>query len=63
MDFVLESIVLSWLILHTNYIKPNNVIADLGAGNGVLSLLLSKKVNPEKIIAFEKQAKDCGNGN
>lgn len=47
----------SVLLAHFAYqfIKPNKVIADLGTGNGVLSLLLSKKVSPKKIVAFEKQ--------
>ena len=53
--FGIDSVILAHFAY--NYIKPNTVIADLGAGNGVLSLLLSKKVNPKKIIAFEKQAK------
>ena len=53
--FGIDSVILAHFAY--KYIKPNTVIADLGAGNGVLSLLLSKKVNPKKIIAFEKQAK------
>ena len=36
-------------------IKNNSAIADLGTGTGVLTILLSKKVNPKKIIGFEKQ--------
>ena len=36
-------------------IKNNSTIADLGTGTGVLTILLSKKVNPKKIIGFEKQ--------
>ena len=36
-------------------IKNNTTIADLGTGTGVLTILLSKKVNPKKIIGFEKQ--------
>ena len=36
-------------------IKSKTTIADLGTGTGVLTILLSKKVNPKKIIGFEKQ--------
>ncbi len=38
-----------------NDIKKNSVIADLGAGTGVLSLLLAKKANPKKVVEFEVQ--------
>lgn len=38
-------------------IKPNSTIADLGTGTGVIAILLSKKVNPYKIIGIEKQDK------
>lgn len=36
-------------------IKKDSKIVDLGTGNGVLSILLSKKVNPSYILAIEKQ--------
>lgn len=36
-------------------IKSGSLIVDLGAGTGILSILLSKKVCNSKIIAFEKQ--------
>lgn len=36
-------------------IKDDSTIVDLGTGTGILSILLSKKVNPKKIIAIEKQ--------
>lgn len=36
-------------------IKDNSTIVDLGTGTGILSILLSKKTNPKKIIAIEKQ--------
>ena len=51
--FGIDSVILAHFAYQ--FIKPNKIIADLGTGNGVLSLLLSKKVNPKKIIAFEKQ--------
>ena len=38
-------------------IKPNSTIVDLGTGNGILSILLCKKVKPKKIIGIEKQEK------
>ena len=38
-----------------NDIKKNSVIADLGAGTGVLSLLLAKKANPKNVVEFEVQ--------
>lgn len=36
-------------------IKQNSKIIDLGTGTGIISLLLSQKVNPKKIIAVELQ--------
>lgn len=51
--FGIDSVILAHFAY--NFIKTNKMIADLGSGNGVLSLLLSKKVNPKKIVAFEKQ--------
>ncbi len=36
-------------------IKPKSIIADLGTGTGVLGILLSKKVSPEKICGIEVQ--------
>lgn len=36
-------------------IKDNKNIVDLGTGTGILSILLSKKVNPKKIIGVEVQ--------
>ena len=36
-------------------IKKNSTIVDMGSGTGVLSILLSKKVNAKKIISIEKQ--------
>ena len=38
-------------------IKPGSTIVDLGTGNGILSILLCKKVKPKKIIGIEKQEK------
>ena len=51
--FGIDSVILAHFAYQ--FIKPNKIIADLGSGNGVLSLLLSKKVNPKEIVAFEKQ--------
>ena len=45
-------------ILLTDYardIKNNSKIADLGTGTGILSILLSKKINPKKIYGIEIQ--------
>ena len=53
--FGIDSVILAHFAY--DFIKPKKAIADMGCGNGVLSLLLSKKVNPEKIVAFEKQEK------
>ena len=36
-------------------IKKNSKIMDLGTGTGILSILLSKKVNPKKIYGIEIQ--------
>lgn len=36
-------------------IKNDKCIVDLGTGTGILSILLSKKVNPKKIIGVEVQ--------
>lgn len=36
-------------------IRKNSTIVDMGSGTGVLSILLSKKVNAKKIISIEKQ--------
>ena len=36
-------------------IKFNSKILDLGTGTGIISILLSKKVNPSSITAIEKQ--------
>lgn len=36
-------------------IKDNKNIVDLGTGTGIISILLSKKVNPKKIIGVEVQ--------
>ena len=52
--FGIDSVILAHFAYQ--YIKPNKNIADLGSGNGVLSLLLSERVKPKKIVAFEKQA-------
>ena len=38
-------------------IREHSTIVDLGTGNGILSILLCKKVNPKKIIGIEKQEK------
>ncbi len=38
-------------------IKQDSTIVDLGTGNGILSILLCKKVKPKKIIGIEKQEK------
>lgn len=53
--FGIDSVILAHFAY--SFIKPQKLIADLGSGNGVLSLLLSKRVNPKKIVAFEKQEK------
>lgn len=53
--FGIDSVILAHFAY--DFIKANKTIADMGCGNGVLSLLLSKKVNPKKIVAFEKQEK------
>lgn len=36
-------------------IKENSTIIDLGTGTGILGILLSKKVNPSKVIGIEIQ--------
>ena len=36
-------------------LKLNSEIIDFGCGNGILGLLLSKKINPKKIIGIEIQ--------
>ncbi len=36
-------------------IKKDSMIADLGTGTGIISILLSKKTNPKKIIGIEIQ--------
>lgn len=38
-------------------IRKNSEILDLGAGTGVISILLCAKTNPKKIMAIEKQQK------
>ena len=54
MDFVfgIDSVLLSDF---AKKIRPGSTICDLGTGTGIISILLSKKVNSSKIIAFEKQ--------
>lgn len=49
--FGIDSILLS----HFAKMKPNAVIADIGAGNGILSLHCNKLYKPQKIYAFEIQ--------
>ncbi len=36
-------------------IKPNSTVVDLGAGTGIISILLSKKTKAKEIICIEKQ--------
>ena len=36
-------------------IKENSTIIDLGTGTGILGILLSKKINPSKIVGIEIQ--------
>ena len=52
MDFVfgIDSVLLSDF---AKKIRPGSTICDLGTGTGIISILLSKKVNSSKIIAFE----------
>ena len=38
-------------------IRNNSTVVDLGTGTGIISILLSKKANPKKIIAVEIQEK------
>ena len=54
MDFVfgIDSVLLSDF---AKKIRPGSTICDLGTGTGIISILLSKKVDSSKIIAFEKQ--------
>lgn len=48
-------------VLLANYIKCHKTdkVAEFCAGSGVISILLSKKQNPEKIYAFELQKRLC----
>ena len=48
-------------VLLANYIKCHKTdkVAEFCAGSGVISILLSKKQNPEKIYAFELQKRPC----
>ena len=50
--FGIDSILLSDFARDT---KKDSVIADIGTGTGILSILLSKKVNCKKIYAIEVQ--------
>lgn len=54
MDFAfgIDSVLLSDF---AKKIRPGSIICDLGTGTGIISILLSKKVDSSKIIAFEKQ--------
>ena len=54
MDFVfgIDSVLLSDF---AKKIRPGSIICDLGTGTGIISILLSKKVEKSKIIAIEKQ--------
>ena len=54
MDFAfgIDSVLLSDF---AKKIRPGSIICDLGTGTGIISILLSKKVDFSKIIAFEKQ--------
>ena len=54
MDFAfgIDSVLLSDF---AKKIRPGSTICDLGTGTGIISILLSKKVDSSKIIAFEKQ--------
>ena len=54
MDFAfgIDSVLLSDF---AKKIRPGSTICDLGTGTGIISILLSKKVDFSKIIAFEKQ--------
>ena len=40
-------------------IKDNSVVVDLGTGNGIIPILLSKKINAKKIIGVEIQPEVC----
>ena len=50
--FGMDSILLSDF---SKKIKPDTTIVDLGAGTGIISILLSAKTNANKIICVEKQ--------
>mgnify|MGYP000966537791 FL=1 len=54
MDFAfgIDSVLLSDF---AKKIRPGSTICDLGTGTGIISILLSKKVDSSKIIAFEKK--------
>lgn len=40
-------------------IKDNSMVLDLGSGTGIISILLSKKINCKKIIGIEIQEEIC----
>lgn len=50
--FGIDSVLLSDF---SKNIKENSIIADFGTGTGIVSILLSKKVNPKKIYGIEIQ--------
>lgn len=50
--FGIDSVILSE---YATDIKPNSTVMDLGTGNGILSILLSKKIKAKKIIGIEIQ--------
>lgn len=54
--FGMDSILLSDFAIG---IKKNAKIIDLGTGTGILSILLSKKVNPNKIVGVDIQKQVC----
>lgn len=54
--FGMDSILLSDFAVG---IKKNAKIMDLGTGTGILSILLSRKVNPNKIVGVDIQKQVC----
>ena len=50
--FGIDSVLLSYC---AKEIKNNSCVMDLGSGTGILSILLSKKINAKKIIGIEIQ--------
>ena len=54
--FGVDSVILSDF---AKEIKDNSIVLDLGSGTGIISILLSKKINAKKIIGVEIQKEVC----